>query len=439
MEISWNKVREEVTDILRNLIRINTSNPPGNEVEAAVYIQELLHKEGISATIYEAAPKRGNLVARVEGNGKLRPLILLSHMDVVGANPSQWSYDPFAGIIAENHIWGRGTLDMKGMLAMELIALLLYKRSGQLPGRDLILVAAADEEAGGNYGMEWLMKQGIPGLKDAEYVINEGGEGSVRDGVPVYACQNGEKGLLWVKLSVAGTPGHASMPSQDNAIVHMNKVLTRINRHQRPLTLCNTTRGFLTQMATQKGVKPPKNPATLDYSLKLFAGRHFSKERSVQAMLHNTVSPTIIRAGEKANVLPEVCEVTLDCRLLPGETPEHFLNDLKNLINDSQVALEIIQTAVPTESPLDTELYGSIQRAVQKENSKAFVVPYLSPGATDSRFFRKIGITSYGFMPILIPEVEIQSMHGINERISLINLEQGTRILHDVIQDIANS
>lgn len=287
--------------------------------------------------------------------------------------------------------------------------------------------------------MEWLMKQNIPAFKEAEYVINEGGEGSIRNGVPVYACQNGEKGIIWLKLKVVGTPGHASMPATDNAILHMTKIIQRISRRKQSMTLCDTTRGFLSQMAVQKGVKLPENQAALDYSLKLFAGRHFSRERSVQAMLRNTISPTVIRAGEKANVLPDECEITLDCRLLPGETPESFLNELKNQIRDTQVSFEILQSAMPTESPLDTELYRAIERAVQKENSQAIVVPYLSPGGTDSRFFRKMGIPSYGFMPILVSEDEIQRMHGIDERLSLANLEQGTRILYGMLQDIAGS
>ena len=438
MEINWNRTQEEVTDLLRNLIRINTSNPPGNESKAAVFIQELLSREEIPATIYEAAPNRGTLVARLQGSGKFKPLIMLAHMDVVPANPSQWIYDPFAGIIADDYIWGRGALDMKGMLSMELLTLLLYKRSGQVPDRDLILIAAADEEVGGVYGMEWLIKQGIPGLNDAEYVINEGGEGTLRDGAPVYACQNGEKGLLWVKLSIAGTPGHASMPSKDNAIFQMNKIISRISRHKRPFILCNTTREFLSQMAIQKGVKLPTNPASLDYSLKMFASRHFSKERSIQAMLSNTVSPTIIRAGGKTNVLPEQCELTLDCRLVPGETPEHFLDELRNLVNDSKVSMEVIQSASPTESPLDTMLYQVIHRTVQKEHSNGYTVPYLSAGATDSRYFRNNGITSYGFMPILISESELQRMHGIDERLSLANLGTGTRILYEAIEEISH-
>lgn len=437
MEINWNKIKEEVIDVLRSLIRINTANPPGNELKAAAYLQEILNREGIPSKIYEAAPGRGNLVARLEGSGKLRPLILLSHLDVVGASPRQWTYDPFAGTVADGHIWGRGALDMKGMLAMELLGLLLYKRSGQIPSRDLIFIAAADAETGGDQGIGWLIKQGIPGLAQAEYVLNEGSEGLIRDGVPVYTCQNGEKGLLWVKLSVLGTPGHASMPMKDNAIYHMSKVLNRLNRHKKPVTLTSTSRAFLKQMAAYKGVKPPVNPAALDYSLKLFANRHFSKERSVQAMLYNTVSPTIMRAGEKTNVLPETCELTLDCRLLPGETPEHFLTELQNVINDSQVDMEVVQSAAPTESPLDTGLFQAIQNAVAKENRQAFVVPYLSSRVTDSRFFRYQGITSYGFMPVLLAETEIQRMHGVDERISLANLEQGTRILYSVITEIA--
>lgn len=438
MQINWDKVSTEAIQYLIDLIRINTTNPPGNEYEAVLYLQEICHREGIEATIYASASNRGNLVATLKGDGTYRPLVLLSHVDVVTANPQQWSHHPFSGEIADGYIWGRGTLDMKGMLVMELMSLLLLKRSGIIPKRDIMLVVAADEEAGGDFGMEWLLGQNVPGIETAEYVINEGGEGTIRDGVPVYACQNGEKGILWVKMIAKGAPGHASMPSKDNTIAHMAEILHRLSRHKRPLTLTETTRGFLAELARKKGIKLPEDPAALDFSLKMFAGRHFKGERSVQAMLYNTVSPTIIHAGEKANVLPEFCEVTLDCRLLPGETPEDFLEELKSFVNDSEIDFEIIHAAAPTESPVQTGLFRVISEVVQKNDPTAIVVPYLSPGGTDSRHFRKRGITAYGFIPVIISESELQRMHGIDERLSLENFERGTRILTEVVQKIVS-
>ncbi len=437
MDINWKRIGEETTDLLRSLIRINTTNPPGNEISTASFMKTLLEREGISAEIYESAPRRGNLVARLAGDGSRKPMMMLSHMDVVAANSNQWSFDPFAGIIDGGYIWGRGALDMKGMLAMELMTLILYKRSGQVPGRELILVAAADEEVGGLYGINWLMSQGIPGLDDVEFVINEGGTGFIQNERPIFACQNAEKGLLWVKLSISGTPGHASMPSKDNAIVQMNKIIGRIGRHREPMKLCATSRSFLSQIAMQHGVKLPSIPESLDYTLKLFANRHFNRERSVQGMLYNTISPTILQAGMKTNVLPEQCELTLDCRLVPGETPEHFLEEIRNIMNDSRVTCEVLQSAPPTESPVDTELFRIMRQVVQQINPDGDVLPYLSTLATDSRYFRQKGITSYGFIPILISEAELQRMHGVDERLSLANLEMGTRILYQVIQEIS--
>jgi acetylornithine deacetylase/succinyl-diaminopimelate desuccinylase-like protein len=437
MEINWKRIGEEATDLLRSLIRCNTTNPPGNEILTATFIKTILEQEGIPVEIYESAPKRGNLVARIAGDGTQKPIMLLSHMDVVAANSDQWSFDPFAGIIDGGYIWGRGALDMKGMLAMELMTLILYKRSGQVPGRELILVAVADEEVGGLFGIDWLLSQKIPGFDDVEFVINEGGTGFSQNGRAVYTCQNAEKGLLWLKLSISGTPGHASMPSKDNAIMQMNKIIGRIGRHREPMKLCETSRSFLSQMAIQHGVKLPNIPESIDYTLKLFATRHFNRERSVQGMLFNTISPTILQAGIKTNVLPEQCELTLDCRLVPGETPEHFLEQLRNVINDSGVSLEILQSAPPTESPVDTELFRVMRQVVQQSGPNSDVLPYLSTLATDSRYFRQKGITSYGFIPILISEAELQRMHGINERISLTNLEAGTKILYEVIQEIS--
>lgn len=435
--INWDQVDNEVRDLLTDLIKINTTNPPGNELEAAQYLQIVFQREGIDSAIYESAPGRGNLVARIPGNGKGRPLVLLAHLDVVAANPAQWTHPPFAAEIAEGYLWGRGAIDMKGMLAMETLAMFLLKRNGITPGREVILVAAADEEAGSQQGAEWLIKQDLPGLSQAEYIINEGGEGKVDNGVPVYACQNGEKGVLWVKMKVHGLPGHASMPSKDNAIVRMATLLNRIGRYKPTITLSETTRNFLMEMAKARGVRISKGSSNSDYSLQLFASRHFKNERSVQAMLYNTISPTIVKAGEKVNVLPEVCEATLDCRLVPGQTPEGFLKKLKEIVNDSSVEWEVLQTAEPTESPVNTELFSVIQKTVRRINPKAIAVPYLSPGGTDSRYFRKRGITAYGFFPIILSEDELQRMHGIDERISLENLKLGTRILYETVKEVA--
>lgn len=437
MNIDWPAVRDEAIHVLADLIRINTVNPPGNESEAALYLQRLLGAEGIESTIYASASNRGNLVARLKGTGRLKPLVLLSHLDVVGANPKQWSHPPFEAEIADGYIWGRGALDMKGMLAMEALALLLYRRSGQTPDRDLLLVATADEEAGGDFGMEWLLGQNIPGLNEVEYVINEGGEGTLQGETPVFSCQNGEKGVLWVKLTVKGTPGHASMPAKDNAVVRMAGLVHRLNRHKQVMRLCDTSRGFLAALARRKGLKIADDSAVADYSLKMFASRNFKNERSVQAMLYNTVTPTVIKAGEKTNVLAESCELTLDCRLLPGDTPEGFLAQLKALVNDPDVEYEIIQAAVPTESSLNTPLYWVMEQAAREVMPQALVVPYLSPGGTDSRYFRQRGIVAYGFMPVLISETELQRMHGVDERLSLDNLELGTRILYGVLSRIA--
>ncbi len=436
MTINWTSVREEAIKLLGDLVRINTTNPPGNELEAACYLQEILRREGIQSTIYEKAPRRANLVARLAGNGSGRPLVMLAHLDVVTANPAQWSHDPFGGEVADDYLWGRGTLDMKGMLTMEVLTMLLLKRSGVELQRDLILVAAADEEVGGVEGMEWLITQEIPGLKTAEFVINEGGEGTLRDGVPVYSCQSGEKGLLWVKLGLKGTPGHASVPLADNAVLGMAEILGRIGRASLPVALSQTTRGFLKGLAEQKGIALPQEETELDAALLDFSQQFLSDELTTQAMFYNTISPTMLNASQKTNVLPELCEATLDCRLVPGETPDSFLAKLKEIVNDPRVTYEILQQAVPTESRLNTALFTAMQKAVKQEDPNSVLVPFLSPGCTDSRFFRHLGIAAYGFMPVLLTESEIQRMHGIDERLSLENLERGTRILYQAVREV---
>lgn len=437
MTIDWNKIRNEVAGIAADLIRINTANPPGNEAEAALYLQEILHREGIEATIYASASKRGNLVSTLKGTSKARPLILLSHLDVVSATPNQWSHPPFSGEISDGYLWGRGALDMKGMLAMELMAFILYKRSGAMSERDLILVATADEKAGGKFGLEWLIEQDIPGIREAEFVISKGEEGTHYNDTPAYACQNGEKATLWVRLSASGKPGRASLPGKENPILKIAGVLSKLARTKRTISLCETTRAYLSILALQKGLRIPQESAARDLSLKLFAGKHARSERSIKTMFYNTVTPTIIKGGELVNILPERCELTLDCRLLPGETPGEFLESLKNHVNAPDIQWEIIQATSGSESPIATGLFDVIEKAICAVKPGALLLPHLSPGNTDLRYFRHRGITAYGFMPVLVSETERDRNHGVDERISLDNLEEGTRILYEVIKGAA--
>ncbi len=434
--IQWEQVRIETAQLLQELIRIDTTNPPGNELAAAVLLQTVFQAEGIDTQIYRAAPTRGSLIARLPGKSGAKPLILLGHTDVVSANPAQWSHPPFAGEIVDDFVWGRGALDMKGMLAMEAMALILLKRNQIIPERDILFIAVADEETGGGQGIEWLMEQDIPGLREAEYVINEGSTGMIRDGIPIFACQTGEKGVLWVKLTIPGTPGHASMPTSNNAIFKMMKVIDRLEKGKHPVTFSNSSRAFIKELALQKGLSLSAEHLALDYSLQLFVAQHLKHERSVQAMLYNTISPTIIQSGSKVNILPDFCELTLDCRLLPGETPGKFLAKLQKTINDPSVTYEIIQAADPTESSYDTALFAVIRQVIQEERPDAMIVPYLSPLSTDSRFFRFRNITAYGLIPIIITEAELQTIHGVDERISLDNIEQGTRILYKIAQQV---
>lgn len=437
MSIDWNQVRDEVTGYAADLIRMNTVNPPGNEAEAVAYLQEILHREAIETTVYASASKRGNLVAVIQGTGEARPLILLSHLDVAAVNLNQWKHHPFSGEINDGYLWGRGALTVKSMLAMELMAFLLYKRSGERSTRDIIMVATANAEAGSEFGMEWLIDQNVAGLKTAEFVINEGGEGTLHNGLPVYACQNGEKGGVWVRLTVQGMPGSAAIPRLDNPILKLAGVLHQFTRMKRTLTLCETTRAYLTALARQKGLRLSSDSTALDLSLKLFAGKYFKHQSSARAMFYNTITPTVIKAGEKVDILPEYCELMLDCRLLPGETTEEFLAGIKNIIHDPEIQFEVIRTVEPTESPVDTSLFRIMEKAVRSTKPNAFLVPYLSSEGTDSRIFRRHGITAYGFVPIILPETELQRRHGIDERISLDNLEEGTRILYEVVREMA--
>lgn len=431
-EINWQEVQEETLKYLSDLIKIDSTNPPGNEIKVAEYLRTVLEKEGIECNIYESAPNRGNLIAKIAGNGEARPLLLLGHMDVVAAHAEEWSHAPFGAEIADGYIWGRGTFDMKGMLAMELMALLLCKRSGITLKRDLVLCAAADEENGSAFGMNWLVEQGIPELQTAEFAINEGGEGMMYNGIPVYTCQSGEKGILWLKITTTGVTGHASMPiSGENAILKMLNALSKLTEGAGELSLCDTTRKYLATLAKIENITAESDEELLAYARESLLG-----DNTVAPMFLNTMSPTILNAGERANVLPAKCEAVIDYRLLPGKTPDDLFEEIRAKLADDTIQLEVLQNAVPTESPTDTELYQIIEETVREENPQARLIPLLSPGGTDSRAFRLRDIVAYGFVPILVSDDETRRMHGIDERLSLENLANGTKILFKVIRKI---
>ncbi|MEM3703191.1 MAG: M20/M25/M40 family metallo-hydrolase [Candidatus Bathyarchaeia archaeon] len=441
------EVEEEVTTLLSDLIHINTTNPPGNETEAAKYLAGTLEKEGFKCEVLESAPGRGNIITRLKGTGEKPSLLLLSHLDVVAASRKEWSVDPFSGLVKDGFVWGRGAMDMKSMTAMEVMVMKLLKRNNVKLKGDLIFAATADEEKGGKAGAGWLVHN-CPEKVMADYVINEGGGQAIPiDDKNVFTIQPAEKGILWLKIKAKGRPGHGSVPgAADNAILRMNMVVERLGNHRAEIVLTPTVRRFLSVMAEESELaKQPlmlllQNPAVGDQIIDMLAQKDKAMAEEIRAMLRMTMAPTIIHGGVKENIIPSECEAVFDCRILPGQSINQTLNKIKELLKDAdleKLEFEIVEAAEPSESPIDTSLYRLIIDVLKEFEPNCSVAPILLTGGTDSRFFRSLGIVCYGFQPILsdLPYGEILKMvHGIDERISIKNLVFGTSVLYHVVE-----
>lgn len=432
-DINWDEWTERATAWLSDYIRVDTVNPPGNETRAVEWLGRILDAEGIPYETYTPMgdESRKTLVARLPGDGSRgKSVILLNHTDVVPFEREHWTKEPLSGEISEGFIWGRGAQDMKGMGIMELVTFLLHKRHGLPLKRDLVFMAVADEEAGSAYGVEFLDRD-HPHLLDCDYVINEGGGGSTEVmGVERNTFNIGvsEKGPLWLRLRANGRPGHGSVPHDDNAADHLTHALHRILEWERPLQPAPEVREYFRQLY-EAGVIPDE---PTDAVLAEFA-KDNPRTRSVQM---NSISLTTLTAGVKHNVIPATAEATLDVRLIPGYDPDRFVQELREVIDDERIEIERIFESSTPPSRLDTELYEVMKREARNAVEDAVVVPGVTTGFTDSRVFRRRGVTAYGFVPALSGPTEYGRVHGNDERLSIENLRLGMQILHNTVRGI---
>jgi acetylornithine deacetylase/succinyl-diaminopimelate desuccinylase-like protein len=441
------EIQEEVTSLLSDLLKFNTTNPPGNETEAAKYLAQTLEKEGFTCELFESAPGRGSVVTRLKGTGEKPSLLLLSHLDVVAANPKEWSVDPFSGLVKNGFVWGRGALDMKSMTAMEVMVMRLLKRNGVKLKGDVILAATADEEKGGDAGAGWLV-QNHPDKVMADYVLNEGGGQAIPiGGKTFFTVQTAEKGINWFKVRAKGKPGHGSVPGiGDNAIMRMNKVVEKLGNYRPRMSVVPTVKSLLNEtgkankMLEQSVSLLLQNPAIGDQLLDVLAQTDKVLAEEFRAMLRMTVTPTMIHGGVKENIIPSECEAVFDCRILPGQTPTDAMSEIKGLLADvglEKLEFESIQANEPSESSADTPLFGLIVDVLREFEPDCAAIPFLLTGGTDSRFFRKKGSVCYGFEPLRsdLPYGEILKMvHGIDERVSIENLVFGTSVLYAIVE-----
>jgi acetylornithine deacetylase/succinyl-diaminopimelate desuccinylase-like protein len=429
-DIDWDSRANETIDILQRYLRINTTNPPGNEELAADFLASILEANGIESHKLVSAPGRANLEATLPAEEDARPLVLLNHTDVVPVEAEHWQVEPFAGIVRDGFLWGRGALDMKGMGVLELVALLTLKRRGVRLKRPVRFLAVADEEAGSAYGVEWL-DANHPELMDATCVINEGGYGAQTYlGVerPMFGLSVAEKSPLWLTLHASGRPGHGSMPHDDNVVDRLVRAMQRVQGWRRLPELTPPVTDSLRAAYVEGYIDLDPDRASADEVV--------ARYRGLSALLTNTISATGFRTGVKHNVIPAVASATLDCRLLPGYAGQRFVSELRGVIDDPRVEIETEFAAESPVSPLDTELVGAVREVCASVMPEAPLLPRVTAGFTDSRTFRRHGVPSYGFVPMLLGPDEQGGMHGHNERISLANLRLGIEVLYKVVERV---
>lgn len=440
--VDFESAGAEAARYLLQYLKIDTTVPPGNERLGAEYLASLLRENGIEATLYETAPNRACVYARLKGTGKRRPVVLLNHIDVVPARAEDWSHPPFAGEIHDGELWGRGALDMKGMAIAELEAMLLLKRSGRTLDRDIIFLGTPDEEVGGEYGAKWFTRNHPELLKDAEFLINEGFHiDTDQDGKPRYwGVDIAEKSVLWLQLTARGEAGHASMPLSGAATNRLVRALGAIvNAPPEPMVLPAVREYFKQVSQTETGWKKSAYADIDDAVRNQETMRRLLEDKLKSSMLVNTVSLTVLKAGYKTNVIPAEATAELDCRLLPGVKHDDYIASLRKTVNDKSVEFSVLEWENTEASPFNSDLFAAIKSVAQEETPAVPVVPVVVPWFTDSHCFRDLGIICYGFEPFEIDELHLSTMHGKDERIPLRVLTNGVRRLYKVLERIAVS
>ena len=436
-EPDWNKTGDETVALLANYVRIDTTNPPGNEARAADFFARILEKEGIDYKVFDSAPGRAVLYARLKGNGHKRPLVLLNHSDVVPADRQFWSADPFSGAIRDGYLYGRGALDMKSLGAAQFMTLLLLKRTGVPLDRDVIFLATPDEEAGGRAGAGWFVRNHPELIRDAQFLITEGSSNVVAGSRRIYyGIGTTEKTPCWLKLTTKGTAGHGSVPRRNSAPSRLLRALGKLEAYEtEPKAVPAVDRYFraIADHQSDPNLKRAYSDVTAALRDQVLRDLLLSNPQN-SALLRNTIQPTVVSIGSKTNVIAPIATAEIDCRLLPGERPEEFISEIKRVIGDPAVEVETLLAFGASESPADTDLYRSISSGIRAEDPNALFVPTVLAGFTDSHFFRDLGIVSYGFSPFFIQSQDYSGVHGNDERIPVAAMKEGTQLLYRIVR-----
>ncbi|MDX6388097.1 MAG: hypothetical protein QOD85_1899 [Gaiellaceae bacterium] len=430
-------LRDEVTELLRELIQVDTTNPPGNETAAVEVLQSYLEESGAQVELYARVPERANLVARIPGRGDGPTLLFLSHTDVVLADAAEWSADPFGGELRDGEVWGRGALDMKGQVAASAVALASLAREGFEPAGDLIFAATADEEVGAGFGAQWLCET-HPDAVRCDYLINEGsGERLELGGKPFYMCSVAEKMSAPFRLRVRGRSGHASMPGiADNALVKAAPLITALGEYVPEQRLTPEVEALLEAVTGER----PASPAAALAQAKGI-GEFFAE--MVEPLLSLTLSPTMIDASKKRNVIPAICDVVVDSRLLPETTTAQQHEIVRSLLGgDVEYELEELEAHGGTRSPIETPLWDAVSGWVSEVEPGATAAPICVAGFTDSHWFREaFGTVAYGFFPsrVMPAELAARLIHSADERIPVEDLELGVSFMRHAARSLLGS
>lgn len=419
-------IEDEALGWLQQFLQIDTINPPGNETRAVEFIAAILEKEGIAYQTAESAPGRGNIWARIEG-GDEPALILLSHTDVVPADLKYWTTDPLSGEIRDGYLWGRGALDMKSTGMSQLATFVSLHRAGLALNRDVVLVATADEEAGGFFGAGWLIEHHPEIFEGAGLLINEGGSGEDNDIERIFQVEVTQKVPVWLRLTAVDTPGHGSMPNATSSVTRIVDALNilRINPFEpRIVPAVDAMFQALSESASSEWAEAYANIAGAirepGFLQKLQAHSSY-----LHALTRDTCSLTRMSASNKINVVPPEAWAEIDCRILPDRPSEIFVDEMREMIRDTGVEISVIMAFTPAVSPTDTVLYRAIEEVTAERHPGSRVMPSVASGFTDSHFTRDLGIDSYGFDPIVVPEAEFSRIHGNDERVNVEAFKRG--------------
>jgi acetylornithine deacetylase/succinyl-diaminopimelate desuccinylase-like protein len=440
-EVDWDQQGQEVVELLRALLRFDTTNPPGNEAECVEFLAERLRAGGVEPEVLTSAPGRANLVARLRGDGSAPPLLLNGHVDVVAAEADRWRHPPFAGEVHDGAVWGRGAVDMKHMVAMSVVVVGLLARLGAPLRRDLVLAAVADEEAGCAAGSAWLVDH-HPDKVRAEYALGEvGGATIYLGGRPVYPIQVAEKGTCWLRATARGATGHGSIPRDDNAVVRLAEFLAMVGRRRLPLHPSPEVRRFVAALAAVQDragravlpllLRPRLSGLVLDRAV-----RDPGAARTLNAVLRNTVTPTVVHAGHKTNVIPGRAVAELDGRIAVGSSEAELLAEVRALAGPGIELELVVPSHPPTVSPAGTELFAILAGVVAEHHPGAVAVPSVIPGFTDAKYWSRLGTACYGFAPVRLEPADGDFgalFHGDDERVPVAGLQAGLRMLADAV------